>query len=169
MFPLPGMYPLFTPEKGGTQVLWRKLSWPWERCRDDSASRNGVPGSIGPWEGWEHCKTTPFRRKRDLWKREVTGMICVLSSAGEKRPPVFSKYFLMGGVIGYLLASETGIKSGFLVVNQVSMSFSNQPQNVGTVGWVLFTASKNHSGWADRGNFQESPWWSRQNVPPSLH
>lgn len=127
MFPLSGMCPLFTPEKGGAQVLWHKPSWPWERCRDDGASLNGVPGGTGPWEGWGHCEITPFRRKRDLWKRKVSGMVCVLSSAGEKRPPVFSKHFLVGGVVGCLLASETGITSGFLVVNQISLSFSNQP------------------------------------------
>ena len=57
----------------------------------------------------------------------MSGMVCVLSLTGEKGPPVFSKYFLVGRVVGCLLVSETGITSGFLVVNQVSVSFSNQP------------------------------------------
>lgn len=107
MFTLFGTHPLFTPEKEGTQVLWRQPSWPWDRGGDNKVSLNGVPDSTGPWEGWEYYQAAPFGRKR-----KVSGMVCVSSSVG-KRPSASCKYFLVGGFIGYLVASEIGITLGF--------------------------------------------------------
>lgn len=91
-------------------------------------------------------RDNPFQEKEGFVEEKCLEWFCVLFLQQVRRG-LLSLILLVGeGVVGCLLASGTGITSGFSVVNQNIIEFSISHRMLGTVGWVLFRASRKHSG-----------------------